>query len=138
MFSFKKTQYYVPPCPKCQSTLTGRFLYLTSINGVEKIVSQRLAHGELVRVIPGMCESSYENAFCEECGCEWHANIEVRRLTDEEMARARVEKGITKEKYISVKDIKKNTKKELKQKRKQRKKELREKRKKEKLIKKSK
>lgn len=128
---FLKTRYhYVPPCPRCNSQKTGRFIYMATTNNIDKIISSRMLKGELVKIIPGITESQYENAYCEECGCEWHANIDILLLDQENISKEMSKRGITKEKYKNIADIKKNTKKRLKEERKQRKKEIKERQKK--------
>ena len=131
MFLFKKRYYYVPPCPKCQARNTGRYLQL-SVKGkdIDRVTASHLLKGEIVSVIPVLYDTRYENAFCENCGCEWRANITVKYLSKQEIEQERIDRGITKEKYISTKDLHKNNKKEMKAKKKQHKKELREQRKK--------
>ena len=86
---FNKTRYHrVPPCPRCESKKTGRFIYVANTrNGVEKIIGDCMARGELVRVIPGLETTQYENAYCENCGVEWHANIETFWLPKEAIAK---------------------------------------------------
>ena len=120
---FNKTHYHrVPPCPKCQSKKTGRFLYVASTqSGVEKVIGNCMAKGELVQLVPGLETVKYENAYCEECGCEWHANIQTCWLSKEDIAKERYNRGITKEKYKNIKEIKSTTKARLREERKKRK-----------------
>ena len=131
---FLKTRYhYVPPCPRCNSQKTGRFIYMATTNNIDKIISSRMLKGELVKIIPGITESQYENAYCEECGCEWHANIENLWLNQEQILKERCDRGITKERYKNVKEIKMTAKQKLKEERKKRKAELKANKKKKRL-----
>ena len=132
---FNKTRYHrVPPCPRCESKKTGRFIYVANTrNGVEKIIGDCMARGELVRVIPGLETTQYENAYCENCGIEWHANIETFWLPKEAIAKERFDRGITKEKYKNIKEIKSTAKARLKEDRKKRKAEIKANKKKKKL-----
>jgi hypothetical protein len=128
---FPKTRYhYVPPCPRCGSKKTGRFIYMVNINNADKVISSRMIKGELVQIVTGISETKYENAYCDECGCEWHANIDILFLDKEKINKEMVARGITKEKYKNIANIKKNTKKKLQEERKQRKKEMKNKKKK--------
>jgi hypothetical protein len=132
---FNKTHYHkVPPCPRCGSKKTGRFLYVSSIQGgTEKIVSNCMARGELVSIMPGLDATKYENAYCEDCGIEWHANIETLWLNQEQILKERCDRGITKERYKNVKEIKMTAKQKLKEERKKRKAELKANKKKKRL-----
>jgi hypothetical protein len=118
-----KVHYHrVPPCPKCGSKKTGRFLYVSNTrSGVEKVIGDCMAKGELVQLVPSLETVKYENAYCEDCGCEWHANIETFWLSKENIAKERYERGITKEKYKNIKEIKSTTRQRLKEERKKRK-----------------
>ena len=131
-----KVHYHrVPPCPKCGSKKTGRFLYVSNTSsGVEKIIGGCMAKGELVQLISGLDATKYENAYCDNCGCEWHANIETFWLSHDKIAKERYERGITKEKYKNIKEIKSTTKARLKEERKKRKEEKKKEKKKKRQI----
>ena len=113
-----KRYHYVPPCPRCGSKKTGRFLFMmNTYNGVEKAISDCMANGELVKIRTSF-QSQYENAYCEDCGCEWNANIQDIPATEEQIRHQMDIRGITKESVESVKNIRKITKKSIKDKKK--------------------
>ena len=115
---FKKRYHYVPPCPRCGRKKTGRFLFMmNTYNGVEKAISDCMANGELVKIRTSF-QSQYENAYCEDCGCEWNANIQDIPATEEQIRHQMDIRGITKESVESVKNIRKITKKSIKDKKK--------------------
>lgn len=63
--------YYVPPCPKCGSRRTGRYIK-RPITDSGFIKEKSLKMGELVRFAPS---EPIKNAFCEDCGYEWGTRI---------------------------------------------------------------
>lgn len=72
--------YYVPPCPRCGSRKTGRYLRITFMNH-GKSVEESLRHGEIAREVSTV---PYENCFCEDCDYEWHSRVLARMLTKAE------------------------------------------------------
>lgn len=129
MFFLKKMYHYVPSCPKCGSEKTGRYIYIMHTRNIEKIIASHLLKGEIVKPIAGVGEPSYENVFCEECGCEWRAVIDTLWLNEEQIKKEKSKRGITNQRYKDIANIKKNTKHKLKEERKKRKREAKEKRK---------
>lgn len=89
---FKRPYYYVPPCPRCQSRKTGRYVK----NPVVKqdkgyIFEESLKNGEIVEetdIVP------VENAFCCDCGYEWSCYIETIWLTPQEILKQKKARGI--------------------------------------------
>lgn len=89
---FKRPYYYVPPCPRCQSRKTGRYVK----NPVVKqdkgyIFEESLKNGEIVEetdIVP------VENAFCCDCGYEWSCYIETIWLTPQEILKQKRARGI--------------------------------------------
>lgn len=75
----RKPYYFVPPCPKCGSRATGR--YVRESSSSDWIIGEALRHGELVRPAKGK-----ENvAFCLECNYEWSEYIQMEWFTLEEI-----------------------------------------------------
>lgn len=86
----KHFYYYVPPCPKCKSLKTGRYLKMPIANA-RQIQESALKAGELIRFsrrVPA------DNAFCIACGNEFPARIETRRLTRDEMQQESKNRGV--------------------------------------------
>lgn len=72
----KHLYYYVPPCPVCGSRMTGRYVLQPRAAADARYVElESLKHGELVRFV---FEIPKNNAYCEECGHEWHENVEAK------------------------------------------------------------
>ena len=84
--------YNIPPCPKCGSRRTGRYIREPSIPLIEGrdsrdyTIKECLLHGELVRLAPHV---PLNNAYCEDCGYEWKQDVRVsivpRSRIDEEI-----------------------------------------------------
>ena len=81
-----KTYYYVPPCPKCKSYLTGRFMReLSSSYDTNWRMETALKNGE---IIAAKSNSKY-NCFCLLCGNEWNDEIKFKLLSLKEIAEQR-------------------------------------------------
>lgn len=95
----KRRYYYVPPCPRCGSVITGYKLdnlgTLNTESEVEKI--RRLLNGELVELHDFVTDES--TLFCGECGIEWTGRPEIKYLTTEEIEKQKKLRGIDDE-YI--------------------------------------
>lgn len=74
---------YVPPCPKCGSKCTGRYVRepLTETD-MEYIELNSLKNGEIVRFVP---KEPTDNAFCVDCGHKWGCMITTRYFTKEQI-----------------------------------------------------
>lgn len=70
--------YYVPPCPRCASTATGRFVKHRNDTEDEWVFHEALRHGELVVSVEDIPE---ENAFCNECGFTWPEYVTGKWIT---------------------------------------------------------
>lgn len=70
---FPAMYYYVPPCPRCGSRKTGRYVSRSiTQEDTNYMIKESLRHGELVHVrnpVP------VKNAYCEDCGYEWAEHI---------------------------------------------------------------
>ena len=103
---------YVPPCPRCGSLRTGYYLQV-STPYVDKIYIKHANRGEIVRCIDSLYILDY-NAFCEDCGIEWNANIEYKPLTPELIDEEKKNRGISSEYREDFEDAYVLTKKEKK------------------------
>lgn len=100
----RKPYYYVPPCPCCNSRMTGRFVKSHGYSRDEWVEKESLKHGELVTeklIIPK------KNAFCVECGFSWTCDVKIKffslsKIMEEAEARGTYEilSGIEEEKNI--------------------------------------
>ena len=115
MFGFFRKYHYVPPCPKCGSYKTGRFIYINNQIDVEKIIANNLKKGELSQVQLGFGDELEYNAYCEDCGIRWMAKIEELPLTEERIKTEAKKRQITKTAYHNMANYKKNRKKKLKE-----------------------
>lgn len=71
----KKPYYYVPPCPRCQSKATGRYMKMSKWkNDNDWMVNECLKKGELVVLMPEIPE---DNAFCLSCRFNWPQPIQM-------------------------------------------------------------
>ena len=85
----KHIYYYVPPCPRCNSKKTGRYLR-RSLSGTGYSREASLRHGELVRFASDV---PYDNCFCESCGNEWHQYIPMSFFTKDEIMEEKRARG---------------------------------------------
>ena len=85
-----KTYYYVPPCPKCGSKMTGRFVFPVLMQK-QQMLLDAYANGELVAFYDRL---KNENAFCAACGYEWNAKIETTRLTDAQIQQEKQDRHV--------------------------------------------
>lgn len=100
--------YYVPPCPKCGSRMTGRFVKEHGDADTEFIVRESLKHGELVSPA---AEIPDKNLFCAECGYTWEGQVHMRFITFAQMQEeieARGTKEILEQELDEEEDEKKN------------------------------
>ena len=74
----KKPYYYVPPCPSCNSPITGRFMKYHRTTETDWMITESLKNGELVRPVPEILE---DNAFCLTCGYTWPCKISLKMLS---------------------------------------------------------
>lgn len=90
----KYIYYYVPPCPKCGSRRTGRYLKEPKLPAdIRYTMVESLKNGELVRMSYKVPEN---NAYCEDCGYEWPETImagfyTAQQINEEMQARGTVE-----------------------------------------------
>lgn len=70
-----KFYYYVPPCPACKSSMTGKFMReLSSEYENEWRLKTCLKNGEIIAAKT----SSESNCFCLNCGNEWNDIISLK------------------------------------------------------------
>ena len=76
----KHFYYFVPQCPLCKSWKTGRYVR----HPIDPLYTMRksLEHGERIRFVP---RQPIKNCYCDDCGFEWGAHIEMKLLTSDEM-----------------------------------------------------
>lgn len=79
----RKPYYYVPPCPSCNSRMTGRFVRLHREVETEWMIDEALRNGELIDPQPDL---PHDNAFCVECGYTWMEDIPVKFLSLSQIA----------------------------------------------------
>ncbi len=83
IFSFlPQLYYYVPPCPRCGSEVTGRYVKQYNSDYSSKIVEDGLRHGEIIKVIPSRTQN---NCFCLECNYEWGEMLHPKLIKDDEL-----------------------------------------------------
>ena len=73
--------YYVPPCPNCGCSVTGRYVRQPSMEA-GRTEYDSLRHGELVTEVGKVPE---KNCYCENCGYEWKEYIGASFLTTSEL-----------------------------------------------------
>ena len=96
-----KVKYtYVPPCPRCGSVHTGRYIFqsvsFTSIADAER---KALERGELVRIAGVPLSEMDVNLFCNDCGIEWMGKTTELRLDKEEIEQIKKRERITEEDF---------------------------------------
>ena len=90
---------YVPECPECGSSCTGRYVKMPQSEADRDYMEREtLKYGEIIRFIPKVPE---RNLFCVECGCKWHGVPETRRYSRKQIEEE-IEKRGTYEAYIEV------------------------------------
>lgn len=75
--------YYVAPCPKCGSRMTGRFIRDHRTNDITWVIQSALRHGELVRAMPELPQ--YADSFCLSCDNVWFSNNGLRWFTADQI-----------------------------------------------------
>lgn len=91
MIQAKHLYYYVPPCPKCGSRRTGRYIRQPRLLDDELYtIRESLRNGELVRLAPSVPD---HNVYCEDCGYEWTAPVPLMLLTSREIANEREDRS---------------------------------------------
>lgn len=115
MFHFFRKYHYVPPCPKCGSLRTGRFFYVsTTYQKIERIIAENMRYGELSKIELGFGNELEHNAYCEDCGIQWYANIQELPLTDERIQQEMKKRGITEKDIKNIRDCRKINKRKKK------------------------
>ena len=78
----RKPYYYVPPCPKCKSPMTGKFVReLHSEYETDWRLKSSLKNGEIIA--PGT--KNGKECFCLNCGHEWNDIVELKFWTIEKI-----------------------------------------------------
>lgn len=75
--TFRHIYYYVPPCPRCGSRKTGRYIR-APFTGSGFTKEESLKKGELIRF---SVEEPINNGFCVACGNEWPVRVKTKFLT---------------------------------------------------------
>lgn len=99
-----KIYTYVPPCPHCGSTITGRFI---NREYVDNYMSRALKRGELVQ--PAL-QFDERNLYCEECGFEWKGETKIKLLSRQEIEEQKHLRNIQSEDSDNYKQYLKNEK----------------------------
>ena len=95
MLYFLRTYHYVPPCPKCGSKKTGRYIYVLNTININKLIADNLKCGELTKPVVGFGDDIEVNAYCEECDTQWFAKIEEFPLSKKIIEKESKDRGIT-------------------------------------------
>lgn len=74
----KKPYYFVPPCPVCNSAMTGRYVPMHRDNDIEWIINDSLKNGELVKPVNKISE---QNCFCVVCQSEWYSDVHMELMS---------------------------------------------------------
>ena len=85
---WKHIYYFVPPCPKCGSRKTVRYIR-SPLTGEGYTKEASLKNGELVRF---SFEVPVNNGYCMSCGYEWPVRVETKlwsytKIREEQIAR---------------------------------------------------
>lgn len=83
----KKPYYYISPCPKCQSKMTGRYIQEHMEYDTQWAIDESLKNGEIVSAVP---EIPYKNAFCLNCNYEWEEEARLKLLSLKEINEERI------------------------------------------------
>ncbi len=81
--------YYVPPCPKCKSLLTGRFIKVHRDIENEWAMKEALRNGELVKPVEEIPDDY--DSICFECDHMFYGPVELKIVP---MSRIRKEKQL--------------------------------------------
>lgn len=124
---FIKTKCHeVPPCPRCTSTKTGRYIFvMNNASDIEKLIASYMKKGELIKPILGFHNSEHPNLYCEDCGAEWYDEVFPKYVTDKELEEIKIAKGISKTSYENMKNFKNIVAQEKKMKKKEKRKQKR-------------
>ena len=76
--------YYVPPCPKCNSVITGRYIKSKNVADDTWTIKEGLKNGEIIKAVPVVGKN---NCFCFECGHEWKDYVDGKILKSNEIAK---------------------------------------------------
>lgn len=74
--------YYVPPCPECNSPITGQYMKLHRETDTEWQINEALRHGELIKALNTVPD---RNCFCVNCGHEWFYSIDLALISTKEL-----------------------------------------------------
>lgn len=81
----------VPPCPKCGSCRTGRYVYYRG-RFPERLCAQYMKKGELIRTSSGL---NMPRCFCDDCGLEWYGETKTKLLSGKQIRERKENMGIT-------------------------------------------
>ena len=76
----KSIYYYMPPCPRCGSEITGRYIQRPLVKA-DYMVLESLKNGEIVELRKKVPD---KNAFCKSCGFEWREAPRVVWIDEDE------------------------------------------------------
>ena len=101
---------YVPPCPRCGSVHTGRYICQTVSNSTLLNAEQKaLERGELVRITSIPYSELQANLYCSVCGIEWTGKTTQIWLTKKEIDQIKKREGITEEDFQKYKRHRKSS-----------------------------
>ena len=90
-FKMRYPYKYIPPCPRCGSRCTGRYIKEPfTESDMEYIEYHSLKNGEIIRFAP---KEPTDNAFCVECGYRWGHTARTIYLTKQEIEKEIEERG---------------------------------------------
>lgn len=82
--------YYVPPCPACGSTETGRIVKEPDTHEKYTMISS-LKNGEIIMFDPA--PEPVNNLFCLSCGHQWTGEVDMQMLTREQIRQEQKKRG---------------------------------------------
>ena len=99
---------YVPPCPRCSSYKTGKFVKSHGEFNDEYAIQKSLEAGELIKVVK---ELPSNNCYCANCGATWSYDIPVLMISYKKLIDQKEKRGTQVKLDNYVKEInKKQTK----------------------------
>ena len=103
-----------PCCPKCNSPITGYFVYGMIDNPM--MVKRALKKGELIEFAPSE-NIQINNCLCFQCGFRWSGTIAIKLYSKKQIEQKKEEKGITKDTLEKTEQYYQNKKQKKKRKR---------------------
>ena len=104
----RKPYYYIPPCPRCGSRMTGRYVVGNNTYDYEWMINESLRNGELISITDFEPEN---NAYCADCDYEWESPVQLKMLSIEQINEEKRERHtgeILRVRYEEIKEENKN------------------------------